>query len=79
MLRSIRDFRRNNNNYSSNKVFKTSTPLTEKRLRKGIKVDLNKSLNITADTTMSLNGMGVYMNVIRESKDITMKKERLAE
>lgn len=33
----------------------------------------------TADTSLSMNGMGVYMNVIRESQDITMKKEKLAE
>ena len=47
------------------------------------KFDLTKSLNMTAevigDTTMSMNGMGVYMNVIRESTDITLKKEKLAE
>ena len=41
---------------------------------------MTKSLNLhTADTTLSMNGMGVYMNVIRESQDITMKKEKLAE
>lgn len=44
------------------------------------KIDLTKSLNFnTADTSLSMNGMGVYMNVIRESQDISMKKEKLAE
>ena len=75
-LRSLRDYRRNTNNYSSNYLF--STPNKDKKLRRGFKVDLNKSLNITADTTMSMNGMGVYMNVIRESQDLTLKKEKLA-
>ena len=30
-----------------------------------------------ADVNMSMNGMGVYMNVIRESQDVTAKKEQL--
>jgi hypothetical protein len=62
-LRSIRDTRRSTNNQSSN-LFLTQTPEKPKKLKK--KVDLARSLNL-ADTTMSMNGMGVYMNVIRES------------
>jgi hypothetical protein len=46
-------------------------------------VDLSKSLSyasqhIAADTSMNMNGMGVYMNVIRESEDISKKKEMLS-
>jgi hypothetical protein len=40
-------------------------------------MDLTRSLNIS-DTTMSMNGNGVYMNVIRESQDIALKKEQMA-
>jgi hypothetical protein len=61
-------------------LFQQATPEKPRKLKK--KVDLTKSLNMnmnTADTSLSMNGMGVYMNVIRESQDISMKKEKLAE
>ena len=76
-LKSIRDTRRSTKNYSSTYLFQ-GTPEKARKLKK--KVDLTKSLNMnTADTSLSMNGMGVYMNVIRESQDISMKKEKLAE
>jgi len=61
-------------------LFQQATQEKPRKLKK--KVDLTKSLNMnmnTADTSLSMNGMGVYMNVIRESQDISMKKEKLAE
>jgi hypothetical protein len=88
-LKQIRDSRRNTNNYSScNYLFQTTSPnhadsneksKKQKKLNKGFsnKVDLTKSLNLTADTHMNMNGMGVYMNVIRESENVSKKKEML--
>ena len=37
-----------------------------------------KAIDGAADVTMALNGQGVYMNVIRESQNTTLKKEKLA-
>lgn len=37
-----------------------------------------KAIDGAADVTMALNGQGVYMNVIRESQQTSMKKEKLA-
>jgi len=37
-----------------------------------------KAIEGSADVTMALNGQGVYMNVIRESQQTSMKKEKLA-
>ena len=37
-----------------------------------------KGIKEAADVTMALNGQGVYMNVIRESQQTSMKKEKLA-
>jgi len=33
---------------------------------------------LMGDVNMNMNGMGVYMNVIRESHDVSAKKEMLS-
>ena len=47
------------------------------------KVDLSSSINkanngMMADVNMNMNGMGVYMNVIRDSQKVSAKKELLS-
>ena len=37
-----------------------------------------KAIDAGADVGMTMNGQGVYMNVIRESQQTAMKKEKLA-
>lgn len=58
--------------------------MKQKKVKKSFskKVDLSNSKapssqGMMADVNMSMNGMGVYMNVIRESQDVIAKKEQL--